>query len=185
MKRIPLFALIFMACGEFTPLVVPFLTAAVPGTCHIPKQVRGAREKLERRRKASFRELVVAPPTEDVGVGGLKREQLLHVGRSLGLHSAWWPQALGLPPNGLLKARIRARAEYLDMDDHLIESDGGVGEMELEEVRLALEERGLDLLGKNDQQLKGSLKSWLKARANRPLATLFLTRPSVWARTDK
>jgi len=183
-KRIPAFALVFIACGEFTPLVVLFISGVVPRTCQIPKQVRGDREKVEVRRKASFRELVVAPPAEDVGVGGLKREQLLHISRSLGLHSGWWPEGFGLPPDGLLKAKIKGRAEYLDMDDYLIESDGGVGEMEMEEVRMALEERGLDVLGKNDEQLKMLLRSWLWARAKRPVMTLFLTRPSVWANKE-
>ncbi|KAI9878675.1 MAG: hypothetical protein M1830_010823 [Pleopsidium flavum] len=180
LKRIPSFALVFIVCGEFTPLVVPFLGRVVPRTCQIPKQVRTVREKMEGRRKASFRELVVAPPTEDVGVEGLKREQLLHISRSLGLHSSWWPEGFGLPPDGLLKARIRERAEYLDIDDHLIESDGGVGEMEMEELRMALEERGVDVLGKNDEQLKMLLRTWLWARVRRPVMTLFLTRPSVW-----
>ncbi len=184
MKKIPLFALVLLVCGEFTPLVVPFLSGAVPGTCLIPKQVQTAREKAEARRKASFRDLVVAPPAEEVGVAGLKREQLLHVSRSLGLHSNWWPEGLGLPPDAVLKSRIGRRTEYLDMDDRLIGSDGGVGEMEVEEVRIALEERGLDLLGKNEQQLRGSLRTWLRAKAERPLTHLLLTRPSVWGKSD-
>jgi len=181
--RIPLFALVFVACGEFTPLVVLALSGVVPGTCWIPKQVQRKREKSEGRRRASFRGLV-APLPSNVGVVGLGREQLVHVSRSLGLHSAWWPEGWGLPPDGLLRTRVGRRAEYLEMDDRLIRSGGEVGEMEMEEVRMALEERGLDLLGKNDQQLRGLLRAWLRAREERPLMTLFLTRPSVWAKTD-
>lgn len=185
LRRIPIFALVFVVCGEFTPLVVVFMGSVVPRTCQIPKQVLSTREKAEGRRKASFRELVVPPPEGDEGVVGLKREQLLHIGRSLGLHSTWWPEGLGLPPDGLLRARVRKRVEYLEMDDRLIEKDGGVGEMEMEEVRLALEERGLDVLGKSDEQLKMLLRSWLWARKKRFVPTLFLTRPSVWAKTEK
>jgi len=183
-KRIPLFALVFVVCGEFTPLVVLFMSSVVPGTCLIPKQVQRAREKAEGRRRVSFRELVTPPPTEDVGVRGVRREQLVHVSRSLGLHSMWWPEGLGLPSDGMLRSSIGRRAEYLEMDDRLIGSDGGVAEMEMEEVKMALEERGLDLLGKNDQQLRGLLRAWLRAREEWPLMTLFLTRPSVWAKTD-
>lgn len=183
-KRIPPFALVFLVCGEFTPLVVLFMSGVVPGTCWIPKQVQRAREVGEGRRRASFRELVVPLPEGEVGVGGLRREQLVHVGRNLGLHSTWWPEAVGLPPDWLLRSRVEQRVEYLEMDDRLIRSDGGVGEMEMEEVRMALEERGLDVLGKNDQQLRGLLMAWLRAREKRPLLTLFLTRPSVWAKTN-
>ena len=49
-SKVPLFALIWLICGEFTPLAVLFFTGAVPPTIWIPKQVHKAREEAEARR---------------------------------------------------------------------------------------------------------------------------------------
>ncbi|MCJ1441140.1 MAG: hypothetical protein MMC23_001626 [Stictis urceolatum] len=56
MKLVPVFALVFLVCGEFTPLVVLVLGGVVPRTCRIPRQVEGGRRKGEERRGVSFRE---------------------------------------------------------------------------------------------------------------------------------
>ena len=165
------------------------MSGVVPTTCKIPKQISGAREALEERRTRSFRGGTVASKG-DVGkeVEDLGREEILHVGRSLGLFSKWWDKlaeaGLGGAPSGLVRMRVKRTLEYLDMDDFAIERDGGVGEMEVEEVRIALEERGLDVLGKNDAQLKSLLKSWLQTRGRKPVTSLLLARPSVWANGD-
>lgn len=198
--RIPLFVLVFCICGEFTPLVVVFLSDVVPRTCKIPKQVARAREKAERRRSVSFRSggttaprATSAPAKNAAAVPGTSHAQevahlgpgeILHIGRSLGLFAALWDR-LGLgPPVGLVAGRVNRWLEYLDQDDFLIRKNGGVEAMEVEEVRFALEERGLNVLGKNDGQLKGLLKAWLRGRERGPVTRLLLTRPSVWA-TEK
>jgi hypothetical protein len=63
-KRVPVFALVLMICGEFTPLVVIALSGVVPWTCRIPKQIESDRRKLEQQRSTSFRELTTVPPTQ-------------------------------------------------------------------------------------------------------------------------
>ena len=178
--------------------MVIFVSGVVPRTCRIPKQVVGAREKAERRRSESFRSgLVTSPPPSasspakaavvpgkgyDNEIAELGREEILHIGRSLGLFSTWWDK-LGLgPPVGLVKGRAKKRLEYLDQDDFLIRKNGGVEAMEMEEVRFALEERGLDVLGKNDVQLRGLLRSWLRELGRGPVTRLLLMRPSIWAK---
>ncbi|KAI9822316.1 MAG: hypothetical protein M1827_000034 [Pycnora praestabilis] len=186
-KRIPPFALVFMVCGEFTPLVVLFMSGVVPRTCRIPKQILADREAVEVVRRASFRELVTdAPRLEEEGqVGRLSREQLLHISRSLALYSRWWPEQLGIPTDGMLRRSIGKSLNYLEMDDELIERDGGVGQMEIEEVRMACVERGVDVLGKNDQQLRMLLRGWLWGKKRGPVTRLLLTRPSVWPKKDQ
>lgn len=197
LARIPLFALVFAVCGEFTPLVIVFLGDVVPRTCKIPAQVARAREKAERRRTVSFRSGLTAAPSKAYGpvkaaaaVSGSSRaqevaelgpEEVLHIGRSLGLFVSLWDRVGLGPPVGLVRGRVNRWLGYLDQDDFLIRKDGGVEAMEMEEVRFALEERGLDVLGKNDGLLKGLLKSWLRERERRPVTQLLLTRPSVWA----
>lgn len=48
--KVPLFALVFICCGEFTPLVAIYFNGAIPRTLWVPKQIEQAREKLEARR---------------------------------------------------------------------------------------------------------------------------------------
>lgn len=173
-KRVPVFALVLMVCGEFTPLVVIALSGVVPWTCRIPKQIESDRRKLEQRRSMSFRELTTEPPTQ-AGVENLGRTQLLHISRSLGLSSRIWDWVGGLP-TGLLRRKASKRVDYLELDDGLIRKAGGVSDMTSEEVRMALVERGVDVLGKGDALLKANLNAWLLSREKIPAENLLLTR---------
>jgi hypothetical protein len=173
-KRVPIFALVLMICGEFTPVVVIALSGVVPWTCRIPKQIESDRRKLEKRRSISFRELATEPPTQ-AGVENLGRAQLLHINRSLGLSSGLWDWIGGLP-TGLLRRKVGRRVEYLELDDDLIRKAGGVYDMASEEVKMALVERGVDVLGKGDALLKANLNAWLLSREKAPAEKLLLTR---------
>lgn len=57
-RRLPLFALMLVICGEFTPLVVLTLPSLVPYTCRIPRQVEKLRAKTEERRRRSTARLL-------------------------------------------------------------------------------------------------------------------------------
>ena len=178
MKRVPIFALVFIVCGEFTPLIVIAISGIVPWTCRIPKQIENDRRKLEERRAISFLNLTVEPPKEK-GAMALERMQLLHISWSLGLGSKAWDwlggQYPGLP-DWVLRRKVGRRLDYLEMDDKLIGECGGVGEMEEQEVRMACVERGVDVLGKSDEQLRMNLDAWLKAAEEVPVERLLLTR---------
>jgi len=118
------------------------------------------------------------PPSEK-GVEKLERMQLLHISWSLGLSSSVWDWLGGrLPglPTFILRKKVQRRVEYLELDDTLIEKAGGMKDMDVEEVRMALVERGVDVLGKGESQLKGDLTSWLRARQKIPIESLLLTR---------
>ncbi|KAL5323282.1 hypothetical protein ACEPPN_007816 [Leptodophora sp. 'Broadleaf-Isolate-01'] len=182
-KRVPLFALVLICCGELTPLVVIVLTSIVPWTCRIPKQIQSDRSKLEERRRISFRNLTAKVPEGKRGAGDLDRMQLLHISWSLGLCSSVWDYLGGqLPglPTGVLRRRVVKRVEYLEMDDRLIERAGGVKDMDVEEVRMALVERGVDVLGREGKGMKSELSAWLKSREKVSVERLLLTRPSAW-----
>ena len=180
MAKVPLFALVFLVCGEFTPLVVLFLGGIVPRTCMIPKQIGSMREKLEERRQKSFRGGSLESNQVSSTIDGLRHKELQHIGRSLNLYSTMWDRLVGRAPTVLVKRKAQRRLEYLDLDDMAITRDGGVGRMEIEEVRIALEDRGVDVLGKNDTVLQTQLQTWLIARKSQPTTRLLLTRPSVW-----
>ncbi|MCJ1293803.1 hypothetical protein MMC34_005359 [Xylographa carneopallida] len=180
-KKVPLFALVFMICGEFTPLVVVFMSGVVPRTCKVPKQVLRDREKAEERRRSSFREGTVnSADTGMVDVETLPLNQLSHVGRSLGLYSSLLDRlGVGLPTS-LLRRRVQQWDAYIGADDAAIEQYGGVERMEMEEVRIALEERGVDVLGRGDAQLQRSLQTWLRERKWVGALRLVLVRPGIW-----
>jgi hypothetical protein len=213
-SRLPLFGLVMLVCGEFTPLVVPFLSGVVPQTCRIPRQAAADRRRVEQRRAASFRSLRgasaaaaangVLPPDEgsagpaagaaekrlvavpadsdapplpfslakgDEGyLDALGHAQLLHISRSLGLHSArlWLdgkperPQRLlPRPPRALLQYRVRKHRAYLMTDDILLVRDGGVDALAADELEMALVDRGLNTLGLTDEQRRRLLRRWL------------------------
>lgn len=183
LKRIPVFALVFAICGEFTPLVVIAVSNVVPWTCRIPKQIQSDRKKLEARRAISFRNLTLPPPSDEAGGKILERMQLLHISWSLGLSSSAWDYLGGkLPglPTFILRRKVHRRVEYLGMDDRLIREGGGVGNMDMEEVRMACVERGLDIVSRSDEAARADLEKWLKNREKVSVEHLLLTRPSVW-----
>ncbi|KAI4244855.1 MAG: hypothetical protein L6R40_002761 [Gallowayella cf. fulva] len=182
-SRFPLFLLVLVICGEFTPLVVVFmgLNGAVPRVCHIPRQINGAREKLEARRRESFREGTVTGKqmgkSEDAQT--LPRPVMLHIGRSLGLYSSLWDK-VGVTPTVLLPRRIQKATDRIDVDDLAIQRGGGVRHLNDEELKLAAEERGLDVVGRPAEELKSVLLRWMDARKRATIVDLLCRRPSAW-----
>ncbi|KAL8849485.1 MAG: hypothetical protein Q9221_005567 [Calogaya cf. arnoldii] len=188
-SRIPIFALVLTICGEFTPIVVLFLglNGAVPTVCHIPKQVDGARKKAEERRQKSFREGTISSAEDTNNVEDMKRlprPVMLHVARSLGLYSPLWDK-IRIPPTILLPRRIQKAVERIDVDDIALEKGGGVQHLNKKELRLAAEERGLDVLNKPSKEVKVVLGQWRNARKLTSIIDLLCRRPSVWPREEK
>jgi hypothetical protein len=183
-RRVPIFGILFILAGEYLPLIVIFLTPLVPYTCRIPKQIKRAREKLEKRREDSFRgvtdEYVPSAKGKEGDVRAfddMAKGQLMHISRSCGLHAALWDWTKGvLPPKAMLTFRVRKWLEYLEKDDMLIQRDGSVKELKGEELRLAAEQRGLDVLGKKDDELRSTLARWMKGRSEGKVLSMLLTR---------
>ena len=81
--------------------------------------------------------------------------------------------------------RAKRRMDEIAVDDDYISQFGtergelkGVTLMEEEEVKMAAESRGLDVLGKSN--LKGDLQKWIKEGPKGPVARLLLMRPEAW-----
>lgn len=199
LKRIPIFGIVFIICGEFTPLVVLAVPAVVPFTCRIPRQITGYRKTMEERRKISFRNLTTplsveakifsaesnGPDNAPARISdSLERMQLIHISWSLGLSSSLWDWLGGqLPglPTGILRRKVKKRVEYLDMDDELMTRAGRVEELSKEEVEIAAVERSIDVLGRNQNGIKADLQKWLESRkAGTSAERLLLSRPNVW-----
>lgn len=177
--KLPFFGLLVLLFGEWLPLLVPFIPNRVPGTCRIPKQVQGMREKSEARRQRSFRAGVAGEPEAgQVAVEGgrwrmtdarsvrevlksLGPEQLMHLSCVLNQHSSVWDRLQTSPPAALVRRGVCARMQYLALDDFLLVKSGGPGELASDEVVIACEERGIDVLGKPEDKLRAELRAWI------------------------
>lgn len=163
MRRVPLFALMFVVCGEFTPLVVLALPGVVPLTCRIPRQIEKLRRTTEARRRASA-ERIQGKAGDHGDKHHLSRAEVTaHIARSLNLISPLWDR-LPLPDSAvalLASRRVRAHVAYLIRDGHLLSQAGGVPALEDEEVALACEDRGLPVLDKSAAALREELGRWV------------------------
>ena len=81
-------------------------------------------------------------------------------------------------PTPLLRRRVSATTRYLDLDDRLIARYGGVRKMDLRELEVACVERGLDIVGRREGQLRDQLKLWIEmtTKAKVQSTSLLLTR---------
>jgi hypothetical protein len=77
----------------------------------------------------------------------------------------------------------RLRMTFLEIDDKRLLLDGGPLGLEAEELRIACSDRGINILGKSEAELKTRLGDWLRLTAaedlgerRRRMATLMLTR---------
>ncbi|KAK3689878.1 hypothetical protein B0T22DRAFT_181339 [Podospora appendiculata] len=153
-RRLPVFALLLVVCGETTPLVVLAVPSIVPFTCRIPAQVKQIQRKLEARRARSAAEFQAA------GQDATGAVVAAHLARSLGVISPVWDR-LGLLPDRVVAGRVQEWINHLVEDDGLLEQAGGVDALVDEEVPLACVDRGLDVVGRSEQGLRQVLARWL------------------------
>ena len=175
-RRVPLFALILLVCGEFTPLVVLALPGAVPLPCRVPGQVEGLLRRVERGRREAREKVAVAD-----GGGGAGEVVMARV---LGVPARAWT------PGFLVRSRVEGRLRFLRVDDALlVKAPGGVAGLVEEEVRLACADRGVDVLGREEKELRGVLARWLRLTDARRLGEegrerevrrLLLLKDSEW-----
>ncbi|KAG5985823.1 hypothetical protein E4U43_005856 [Claviceps pusilla] len=186
MLRLPLFGLMLLVIGEFTALVVIYVDGVVPYTCRIPKQLYSGLEKAEQRRRLAFDELETRFPHGPLSPRLGPEVARKHVLRSLHLSGTMWDR-LGFTPPGMWQIKGRLRMAFLEGDDMNLIEDGGPMGLEPEELRIACAERGIDVLGRSETDLRSWLGDWLRLTAaediserRRRMATLLLTRPEHW-----
>ncbi|KAL2135142.1 hypothetical protein VTI74DRAFT_9573 [Chaetomium olivicolor] len=154
-KTLPLFVLVLVAFEELTPLVVGWLPRAiVPLTCRIPSQL----ERWGRRdgaRRAEGREEAAAAMT-DVEGRRTGKVPVKAVAKILGFSGGAWT------PAAWAQWRVERKLRFLAEDDALLIQSGGERALVAEELRLACEDRGIDVLGRGDEELTRVLGSWLK-----------------------
>ncbi|KAF2399855.1 hypothetical protein EJ06DRAFT_522090 [Trichodelitschia bisporula] len=182
--RIPIFVLLFLIIGEWLPLVVMFFTPVVPYTCRIPKQIDSGRKKAETQRRAGlelYKEPKGSKVSKDTKADNLSKQQLFRASAVLGLHSRLWDRLNGalktpvLPPNTLLRWRLQRRLRYLEQDDALMLKDGGVNRLSSDELKMACEQRGIDVVGRDDKTLKKALDQWLHTSRSHGMLRVILS----------
>ncbi|KAF7191605.1 hypothetical protein HII31_07107 [Pseudocercospora fuligena] len=206
--KLPFFGLLVALFGEWLPLIVPFIPGAVPGTCRIPKQIEGMRKKAEERRRISFRQGISELNPEQLRLetlssststewpmsrteyaaqmlSKLRDDQLFHLSSTMNLHNRMWDRIQLPPPSFLLRRGLSKHLSYVASDDFLLERYGGAAKLTADEVDIACEERGLDVLGRPEQKLRENLSWWLarqkddNGKGSALLAMLF-RRPNAW-----
>ncbi|SPQ24744.1 322c427e-17c5-4e44-8448-911f6c5cab2d [Thermothielavioides terrestris] len=212
-RRLPLFALMLLVCGELTPFAVLFLPRVVPFTCRIPSQVEKVLREAEARRRAARRLVAAggAAAGEDFarswsggegragekkdGKGGAARIKVVGAARAT-------PEALAmildLPVRSWTRkkrlwSRIHERLHFLNVDDGLLAEAGGAEALVAEELRLACADRGIDVLGRSEEELRTALGRWLHLTDERRLGVeerqkavlwLLLSEESQWDRFE-
>ena len=207
--KLPFFGVLVATFGEWLPLIVPFIPNAVPSTCRIPKQVRQMREKAEERRKITFRSgvdipshsqlqkadekrsdqdwaLALSPSSAATLLTPLALQQLHFLSTTFSLHSSLWDRVNVPPPAALLRRWISGRLTYLAQDDYLLlKHKKTVEQLSEDELLMACEERGLDILPRREEKLREALQMWLKLQKKdegrgRAMVEMSFRRPSVW-----
>lgn len=102
--------------------------------------------------------------------------EILKLGHMLGLYPTWW-ERLPLAPTGVMRRRVDRALQEIDMDDFAIARDGGPEGLEAEEVRMAAETRGMDILGRDEGTVRGDLEWWIRKREG--LSVVDLLREKV------
>ncbi|KAL1851837.1 hypothetical protein Plec18170_006140 [Paecilomyces lecythidis] len=184
-RRMIPFTLILIICGEMTPFIVLALGNAVtPATCRVPRQVEKERQaKLERKRAAiAAHQAAVQGSMAPVAVGSQEElailadkyadvefanaaavEEVLRACAVFGLAKKHTRPSALVPV--VYRPRLRRWAQYLELDDRLIQQGGGVKAMSVDEVRIAVEERGgvgAGGEGRNDWKAEMEERKWLE-----------------------
>lgn len=79
-------------------------------------------------------------------------------------HSRLWDWLYLTPPKWLLKHNVARTINYLRTDDALIQRDGGHQLLETQEIERVCMERGIDVLGKKEDEIRQSLAAWYSVR---------------------
>lgn len=182
LMRIPAFGLLVMCTGEFSVLIAAAVDGLVPYPCRIPSQTFHAQERAEARRKRVFAELEAKAPEGVLSTSLSVSTARKHALRSMYISGDMWERLHFLPP-GMWQVKGNLKMMFLEGDDQNLVRDGGVTGLVHDEVKLACVDRGIDILGKSETDLRGALGDWLRLTAaedmterRKRITVLLLTR---------
>ncbi|KAL6171879.1 hypothetical protein ACJQWK_02877 [Exserohilum turcicum] len=180
--RLPGFGLLVLLMGEWLPVVVMYLTPLIPEACRIPQQVERAIRKREDKRQDRLRKISLdtmrllskdrpSLATESSSTPAVKGQvvsnrkawqdmtlfELCITAAKLDCYPALFDWVPLTPPKWLVQRNVRKKMEYLETDRALIERDGGLAALGIEEIKRACVDRGLPVLGKREGELRKAL----------------------------
>jgi hypothetical protein len=188
MLRLPAFALVFLVLGEWTPLIALYLTPVIPEPCRVPAQLERMQRKAEARRAERLARvghdaarLVARSGEGELGVDiqrfnaqqarkvrdalaaptpRVSLFELLLLSARFDAHPGLLDRLFITPPRALLVRGLRKKMGYLVTDDEMVARDGGWGGLRREEVVRACFERGVDVKGRSEAELRKVLAVW-------------------------
>ncbi|PCH43839.1 hypothetical protein WOLCODRAFT_138619 [Wolfiporia cocos MD-104 SS10] len=151
-KLVP-FLLIIIIIEEILPLVVLYAPFLLPSTCLLPSQKARIDEKRREKQqlyakeyKSTFLEILAAP-------GAMKSSSLAALNGLLSLPT--------MSPDALRLRRLRKHLAAIAEDDTIIEREGRGDQLSAEELRDALEARGIIAEGMSAKTMHSRLQWWL------------------------
>ncbi|KAH0278169.1 hypothetical protein KCU84_g19269, partial [Aureobasidium melanogenum] len=91
----------------------------------------------------------------------------------------------------LFPVKLMRHLGYLHIDDELLLQDWVLSHLTLstEETRIACEERGIDVVGRGESEMKEDLSKWLEGRKRDDgsygeILKMLFTRPNVWGQSQ-
>ncbi|KAF2760886.1 hypothetical protein EJ05DRAFT_245401 [Pseudovirgaria hyperparasitica] len=154
LRRLVPFATILLVLGEWTPLIVAFVTPLVPRVCWLPTQqskMIQSRERFASQNELSF---VRRRAQRNQNLALHMRERL--AGQ---LRPNWLRFKIPMVFVGTLLQRV---LRYLDFDDALIRRDGGVAGMTDAEVHMAAVERSIRVSDRHHKDIREDLDCWVR-----------------------
>lgn len=184
LKRLVPFLLILLILEELLPLVVMYYPAMLPSTCVMPSQLEKMRSNQLKKRIKYLKSIKKQEVWNTLRQG----RDMLKDGSST---SPEWASSSTLDPtiiktfNGFLKlsrlgpaSRLQrildSYSAYLTEDDQYLIKEG-LDNLPLEELKIALEERGLTSIDKTKDHLASDLTRWLELRKKQFPTPLMLT----------
>lgn len=170
LKKLAPFALVFLVCGEFTPLVIIALgTAVVPFTCRIPKQItkdlRSTLSRIENVERLSQQQGGVNMTPALANVHGLD---------PFGLVIREIPVLSPLLWRYWVEPKLKKHMDNIICDALLIAKEGGIGRLEEEELAdFCIKIRKVDTIQRLiDHHVVGAQSCFTKSELKRTQKTL-------------
>ncbi|KAK7519874.1 uncharacterized protein IWZ02DRAFT_376960 [Phyllosticta citriasiana] len=200
-NRLPIFAIVLLVFGEFTPLVAPFLVGVMPKTCRPPQTEEGLARRAEIQRQTAeqrwkevvdsvprnLKPLIQKDPYQLLGklrtIAGPDEEGAL---REKSTH--WGPLSQAIATRIFLKREHRRHSQYytyLIRDSELLLRDGEIHQLSTRELRIACMERGINVLDRSDAEARNDLMKWLLADRRKREQTLREDMPEMKKQSDQ
>ena len=140
----------------------------MPKILWLPRQWDKARIKAKKRRDEARKDAVIVPlgvqEVREVDASSVNGARWVKgTAKWMGAYPELWDRLFGgAVPFSVLKSRLHKKVQENEVDDFAIERDGGVPRLSPDEVKIACDMRGLDVLEREDGDMRRDLSKWLE-----------------------